>query len=118
MVLSKRQRGNVGEELAAKFLIKKGYKILERNYRFEHGEIDLVAEDGDELVFVEVKSRKSKSFGEPEDAITEKKEGHVRDAAEGYLFEKSIENRMCRFDVIAIEFHNGVADIRHTKDAF
>ncbi|HLF20375.1 MAG TPA: YraN family protein [Bacteroidota bacterium] len=118
MVLNKRQRGNVGEELAAKFLIKKGYRILERNYRFEHGEIDLIAEDGDELVFVEVKARTSKLFGEPEDSITEKKEGHVRDTAEGYLYEKGIENRTCRFDVIAVDFHNGVADIRHTKDAF
>ena len=118
MVLSNRQRGDVGEELAAKFLMNKGYKILERNYRFEHGEIDLIAEDGEELVFVEVKSRKSKSFGEPEDSITEQKEGHVRDTAEGYLYEKGIENRTCRFDVIAVDFHNGAANIRHIKDAF
>ena len=118
MALSNRQRGDMGEELAAQFLTNKGYKILERNYRFEHGEIDLIAEDGVDLVFVEVKSRKSKSFGDPEDGMTEQKEEHVRDAAEGYLYEKNIENRTCRFDVVAVEFHDGVADIRHTQDAF
>ena len=118
MSLSNRKRGDVGEELAAQFLTNKGYKILDRNYRFEHVEIDIIAEEGDELVFVEVKSRRSKSFGEPEDGVTEKKEEHVRDAAEGYLYERNIENRKCRFDVVAVEFRNGEPNIRHTQDAF
>lgn len=98
--------------------MNKGYKILERNYRYEHGEIDLIAQDGDELVFVEVKSRRSKLFGTPEDGMTDKKEEHIREAAEGYLYEKNIENRVCRFDVVAVEFHDDVANIRHTQDAF
>ncbi|MBI4428479.1 MAG: YraN family protein [Ignavibacteriales bacterium] len=118
MALTNRQRGTIGEELAAEYLMNKGYQILERNYRFEHGEIDLIAQDGEELVFVEVKSRKSKSFGEPEESITEVKEGRLRDAAEGYLYEKDIENRTCRFDVVAVEFLDGIVKIRHTVDAF
>ncbi len=112
------QRGDLGEELAAEYLINKGYKILERKYRFEHAEIDLIAEDGEEIVFVEVKARKSKAFGDAEEAITEAKENHVRNAAEGYLYEKNIEDRVCRFDVVAVEFHDGRANIRHLQDAF
>ena len=113
-----RKKGEFGEELAANFLVRNGYKILDRNYRFERAEIDLIAEDGNELVFVEVKARSSKTFGEPEDAVTEQKENQIRNAADGYLYEKNIDDRPCRFDIIAIEFRNGVLDIRHIKDAF
>jgi putative endonuclease len=118
MRVNRRRQGEFGEKLAAQYLEKNGYRILEQNYRFERAEIDLIAEDGDELVFVEVKARSSKSFGEPEDAVTEQKENQIRSAAEGYLFENNIEDRTCRFDIIAVEFKNGIADIRHIKDAF
>lgn len=116
--INRRKQGAVGEELAAEFLQKNGYLILERNYRFERGEIDLVAKDGDELVFVEVKARHSLSYGPPEDAITPAKERQVRAVAEGYLFEKHIDVQPCRFDVIAISYAQGKADIRHIKNAF
>jgi len=116
--INRRDQGKAGEDLAAKFLEQKGLKIIERNYRFERGEIDLIAEEGDELVFVEVKARRSTIFGAPEDAVTEEKQEQVRSVAEGYLFEHDIDNRPCRFDVIAIEFRNEKADIRHLRDAF
>ncbi len=118
MKQNRRKEGAAGEALAAEYLVNNGYNILERNYHFEHAEIDLIAEDGDELVFVEVKARTSKVLGDPEDAMSEEKENHVRDAADGYLYEKGIENRVCRFDVVAVEFENGLVRIRHTKDAF
>ena len=113
-----RIQGNAGEDLAAAFLQRNGLKILERNYRFERGEIDLIAEEGDELVFIEVKMRRSTMFGVPEDAVTEKKQEQVHTVAEGYLFEHDIDTRPCRFDVVAIEFKNGTAEIRHIRNAF
>jgi len=113
-----RIQGKAGEDLAAAFLQRNGLKILERNYRFERGEIDLIAEEGDELVFIEVKMRRSTMFGVPEDAVTEEKQEQVHTVAEGYLFEHDIDNRPCRFDVVAIEFKNGTAEIRHIRNAF
>ena len=92
--------------------------IRQRNYRFERGEVDIVADDGDEIVFVEVKARRSKSYGEPEEAVTENKQAQLQRVAEGYLFEHEIEDRACRFDVVAIFFHNGKAQINHFKNAF
>jgi putative endonuclease len=110
--------GKAGEDLAARFLEQQGFKIIGRNYRFERGEIDLIAEEGEELVFVEVKTRRSSVFGAPEDAVTEEKQEQVHAVAEGYLFEHDIDNRPCRFDVVAIDFENGQADIRHIRNAF
>ena len=111
-------RGEVGETAAAKFLESAGFTILERNYRFDRGEIDIVAEDKDELVFVEVKSRQTLAFGSPEDAITPKKESYLKRTAEGYLFEHRLEGKPCRFDVVAIEWKAGRPDIRHIKNVF
>jgi putative endonuclease len=116
--MNRRKQGSIGEDLAVLFLEKKGFKILARNYRFERGEIDIVAEEGEELVFVEVKARRTSSYGAPEDAVTDEKQEQIRAVAEGYLFEKNIDNRPCRFDVLAIEFKNGKADVRHIRDAF
>jgi putative endonuclease len=116
--INRRMQGKEGEDLAANYLEQQGFTIKERNYRFEHGEIDLIAEEGDELVFVEVKARHSIAFGSPEEAVTEEKQEQVRAVAEGYLFERDIDDRPCRFDVIAIEFKNNKADIRHIKNAF
>ena len=67
---NRRIQGKAGEDLAARFLESNGFNILERNYHFERGEIDLVAEEGDELVFIEVKARNSTLFGAPEEAVT------------------------------------------------
>jgi putative endonuclease len=116
--INRRIQGKAGEDLAARFLERNGFKIIDRNYRFERGEIDLIAEEGDELVFVEVKARRSTVFGAPEDAVTEEKQEQVQRVADGYLFEHDIDNRLCRFDVVAIEFKDGKADIRHIRNAF
>ena len=116
--INRRFQGKAGEDLAASFLEKQGLKIIDRNYRFERGEIDLIAEEGDELVFIEVKARSSRAFGTPEEAVTEEKQEQVHSVAEGYLYEHDIDNRPCRFDVVAIEFINNKADIRHIRNAF
>jgi putative endonuclease len=116
--INRRTQGKAGEDLAARFLERIGFTIVERNYRFERGEIDLIAEEGDELVFIEVKARSSPVFGMPEEAVTEEKQEQVRTVADGYLFEHNIDNRPCRFDVVAVEFKNGKTEIRHIRDAF
>jgi putative endonuclease len=115
---NRRIQGKAGEDLAARFLESHGFTIMERNYRFERGEIDLIAEEDGELVFIEVKARNSTLFGAPEDAVTEEKQEQVRAVADGYLFEHDIDNRPCRFDVVAIEFKNGKPEIRHIRDSF
>lgn len=117
-MLNKRQRGIAGEELAVDFLLKKGYRILERNYRFERGEIDIIAEDNNTLVFVEVKTRRSKEFGEPEDAVTPGKQKQIKQTAEGYIFQYQIDDRSCRFDIVAIDIGMKEPSIRHIEDAF
>ena len=115
---NKRESGNRGEDLAVVFLQKKGYRILERNFRFERGEIDIVTEDEDTLVFVEVKARRSAVFGEPEDAVTPSKCDQIRAVAEGYLFKHEIDEKPCRFDVIAIRYRGTEVDVNHIEDAF
>lgn len=116
--VNRRAQGKAGEDLAVQYLQKNGLKILECNYRFERGEIDIVAEEGEELVFVEVKARQSNTFGAPEDAVSEDKQKQVYTVADGYLFEHNIEDRPCRFDVVAVEFRNGCNEIRHIRNAF
>ncbi|HWP81889.1 MAG TPA: YraN family protein [Bacteroidota bacterium] len=115
---NQRKVGERAETLAKDFLERAGIRIIERNYRFERGEIDLIGEDGEELVFIEVKARWSKAFGDPEDAITPQKEDQIKKTAEGYLVEHGIEDRAVRFDVVAITFEGKTRNIRHIKDAF
>ncbi|MGB2868844.1 MAG: YraN family protein [Bacteroidota bacterium] len=118
MAVNRRKQGDRGEDLAAEYLVKLGYRILERNYRFERGEIDIVAQEAEELVFVEVKARTSVAFGFPEESVTPQKEEQIINVAEGYLMEHEMDDVPCRFDVVAIEFINGIPDIRHIRDAF
>ena len=114
----RKKSGTDGESLAVRRLQDEGLTILGRNYRFERGEIDIVAQEGDEIVFVEVKARRTRAFGPPEEAVTERKQVQIRRVAEGYLYEHSMEHCPCRFDVVAIIFDNGKAHIDHLKNAF
>ena len=118
MKQNRRKQGQAGEDLAVEYLLHCGFGILKRNYRYERNEIDIIASDGDEIVFVEVKARSSQEYGSPEEAITPAKENGIRSAAEGYCFESDIENRPCRFDVVALEERNGSTEIRHIRNAF
>jgi len=94
--------GREGEDRAAKFLAKRGYRILERNYRTRSGEIDLIALDRGVVVFVEVKTRTSNAFGAPELAVTPQKQRRMLKAALGYMKYKKLHQVPCRFDVVAI----------------
>ncbi len=115
---SQRTKGKIGEDAAAKYLKQQGYEILEQNYYYNHGEIDIIAMDGNTLVFVEVKSRRSTRFGEPEESITPKKQELLRRTAEGYVVEKNIGEIICRFDVVSIILKNGNAECKILKDCF
>lgn len=118
MQSSTKEKGKEGEEKAAALLVEKGFEIIERNYRYGKGEIDIVARDKDFLVFVEVKSRESLEYGKPEEAITKRKMSQIRKIAEAYLAEKNITGENIRFDVVAILFLNGEISIEHYENAF
>lgn len=111
--------GARGEDLAVKYLKKKGYKVIERNYRCQWGEIDLVAREGDTLVFVEIKSRSSSGFGLPQDAVDRFKQGKLIEVARAYLAERRLtEDITMRFDVVAVQLTQSGPDIELIKDAF
>ncbi len=112
----RRQFGNAGEELAAEFLQSKGLAILESQYKKTFGEIDLICQDGDEVVFVEVKSRHTSTFGYPEDSVTPQKIRHILRVAQGYLDETKRTESPWRIDVLAIEFHQEPPKITHIKN--
>lgn len=117
--MQRRRQGQYGEDIAVQYLLQRGYRIAERNVHVGRiGEIDIVAWDGDVLVFVEVKFRRSLRYGEPEAAITWKKQEALRRAAEGYCFAKEIVGVECRFDVVAIMQSDVALDIRHFPSAF
>ena len=115
---SNQSRGHEGERIAADYLIDQGLRILARNYRYDQGEVDLVCEDGDELVFVEVKTRTSRAFGEPEEAVTESKQEQLRKVAEGYCQEFCLDDKFYRFDIVTVMMEGGKSIIRHFHDAF
>jgi putative endonuclease len=110
--------GRYGEQLAQAYLEEHGLRVVETNYRFHHREIDIIAEEGDILVFCEVKTRRDAAFGAPEAALTPLKVRHIRRVAEAYLAKRAIRERQCRFDVIGILMVNGVARVNHMRNAF
>ncbi len=110
----RREFGTEGEEVAAEFLRGKGMEVMERQARTRFGEIDLVCRDGDEVVFVEVKTRKTDEFGPPETSITPTKFRHMARAAEAYIEERKWEDRPWRLDVVAIQLkETGDPEILH-----
>lgn len=114
-----KKKGDEGEDIAVEFLLKKGFEIIERNYRFEKGEIDIIAKDKNEIVFIEVKTRKSLEFGLPEFSITNGKIKQLKRIASAYLWEKEIYETDCRFDVVAIlMLDSSHPEINHLENAF
>ena len=110
--------GSNGEDFATQFLLDYGYKICERNYRCKLGEIDIVALDKDEIVFVEVKTRTQSKFGMPADAVDGRKKNHIYRVAEYYVMVNQLEDKFMRFDVIEVYVDfSGKARISHIKNA-
>lgn len=105
--------------IAAEYLQEKGFEILEKNYRFGKGEIDIVCRDNGVLVFVEVKSRFNLNYGEPEYAFTKNKQQQVRKMGAAYLYDKGLSECECRFDAIAILFDEDKGyRLNHIENAF
>lgn len=110
-------RGRWGEELAAKFLRKKRYRIVEMNYRCRMGEIDLIVENRQYLVFVEVKLRKNANFAEAMEFVDARKQSRIKTTAMLYLSQHETD-KLCRFDVIEIYDDAKKTIIHHLEDAF
>jgi putative endonuclease len=110
--------GDLGEQKAVEYLLEQGFVILERNYRAGHGEIDIVAQEGEYLVFVEVKTCHSTSFGEPEAWVTPLKQKRMISAARKYRIHHQVWDADCRYDIIAFRFANDKMLINHIRDAF
>ena len=111
------QLGKMGEDLAVDYLTNKGYQILERNWHSGHKEIDIVALIDDVLAIVEVKTRKSDDYGEPDIAVGLNKQRLLIWAADAYVRHKNLDVDV-RFDIISIVFTDGEPQIEHIEDAF
>jgi len=116
--MQKKELGKQGEEIAIRFLKKKGYRILLRNYVCKMGEMDIIAREKDTLVFVEVKTRTSTEFGPPQLAVNSRKQRQLSKVALNYLNEKRLKDVKARFDVVAILLGQKGEEIELIKDAF
>lgn len=110
----------IGESAAAEYLKAHGYQILAQNYRFQRGEIDLIVQQDDRIVFVEVKTRRSLKFGLPQYAVTLRKQRQISKIALAYLQTQNLMDVPCRFDVIAIQLSSqlDVLRLEQIKSAF
>ncbi|MFQ5708236.1 MAG: YraN family protein [bacterium] len=113
-----RRVGNLGENLATRYLKQHAFEIIDRNYRWARGEIDIVAKKENTLIFVEVKTARQKGFGSPESWVDERKQRQIGQVAQHYLQEKEIEEMDCRFDVVAITKDGHEWKIHHIQNAF
>lgn len=112
---SKKEMGNLGEEIASKYLNENGYQILERNFYTRHGELDIIAKQNDEIAFIEVKTRSNHSYGNPREAVTPIKQKHMYQAAKYYLYKTKQENAFTRFDVVEVYVSKEKIKINHIK---
>ena len=107
--------GNKGEILAAEFLQKKGFEVVAKNYRFKRAEIDLIVKRENWIIFVEVKTRTSTAFGEPEEFVDDHKTRNVYDAAEEYIYSTDWHGHI-RFDIVSVKLGAEI-EIEHFEDA-
>src|SRR6478736_886172 len=118
MTMERQALGKWGEDLAVAELERRGYAILTRRYRTRHGEIDIVARDGDTIVFVEVKAKETDEFGTASEAVTVRKQRRVISMAVDYLARNRLTSSPCRFDVVAIDGIGGDAVLTYYRGAF
>jgi putative endonuclease len=116
--MQKKELGKKGEEIALRFLKKRGYRIIEKNYVCKMGEMDIIAKEKDTLVFVEVKTRTSTIFGPPQLAVNPTKQMQLSKVALSYLKAKQLEDVKARFDVVAILLGPKGEEIELIRDAF
>lgn len=114
--MERRDVGRAGEAIAARYLERRGWRIVDRNVRYREGEIDLVATRGGVLAFVEVKTRRSSAYGTPAEAVTARKRARIRRLAARYLAERRPAARAVRFDVVTVT--GASLRVAHLEDAF
>lgn len=107
--------GKEGEDFAAKYLQDNGYEIIDRNYMCKQGEIDIIAKDKQEYVFVEVKTRQNLRYGQPSEAVNPRKQKHIWNATKYYVYSHKLENAYIRFDVIEIYKKGKQLYLNHIK---
>lgn len=109
--------GKKGEDIAVDFLLKNGYQIIERNWRFQKAEVDIIAQKENVLAIIEVKTRSSSEFGNPQDFVNPKKIKLLVNAVNEYVIFKNLDVKV-RFDIIGVIQQNGKTTIEHLEDAF
>lgn len=114
----KQEFGRKSEALAEEYLKRKGFEILQRNYRYGHKEIDLIAKQGKTVVFVEVKAGRSKEFGSPQERVNQKKQKNLIEAAGDFIQKNDLSGCDFRFDVLAITYDKGQQMVEHIENAF
>lgn len=112
--------GKIGENLAIKYLENLGYKIIVRNFRCKQGEIDIIAKEKNEIIFIEVKTRTNIKFGYPAEAVNKLKQNHIHKAIQYYLYKNNVTDYNIRIDVVEIylKYSNNryLSKINHIKD--
>lgn len=111
------KKGKEGEDMAARFMMDKGYEIIARNYRYRRSEIDLIVKKDNWLIFVEVKLRSSDQYGYPEDFVDYKKAKNIIDGAEQYTFDNNWQGNV-RYDIVSIRLLKDKTEIIQIEDAF
>ena len=111
------QLGKKGEELAVDFLLKKGYEIIERNYRFDKAEVDIIAKKGETLAIIEVKTRSTSDFGDPQDFLKPKQIQRIVKAVDEYVLVNKLDVEV-QFDIIGIVKESKGFSIEHLENAF
>lgn len=111
------ETGRIGEDISVKYLEQIGYTIIERNFECKQGEIDIIAKDKNEYVFIEVKTRSSVIYGKPKEAVDTTKKKHIYRSAEYYVYLKHLENEPVRIDVIEVYKKQGKFTVHHIKQA-
>jgi putative endonuclease len=109
--------GKKGEDIAVEYILKNKYELIERNFNCRQGEIDIIAKDKNEIVFIEVKTRTNKKYGKPIDAVTPLKIKHILNSIKYYVFINKLENTFIRIDVIEVYQKERKTYINHIKNA-
>lgn len=114
----KKETGQLGEDIAIHYLKQKGYIILNKNYRCKYGEIDIIALEKKEIIFIEVKTRQNSKYGLPSEAVNKIKQQHMLRSIKNYLFINNIYEKSIRIDVIEIYIKDNIYEVNHIKQAF